>query len=360
MRTITIALTALALTASSGCSILFPEPTPDADGDGFTEDLDCDDMDAALNPAAPELCDGIDNDCDGEIDEDGAEDAITWYYDADGDEFGDPAVFMASCAAPEAYVSADPGLDCDDADASINPDADESCNGIDDDCDGDIDEDAADATTWYQDADGDGYGADEVWVLRCEEVSGYVEIAGDCDDAWVEVNPEANELCDGADNDCDGDIDEDDALGADTWYFDEDGDGFGLEETTTVACYQPELFAAEYGDCDDDDATIHPDADEICNGVDDDCDETIDEDDAVDATTWYQDADGDGYGTDAVTTTTCDQPSGYVDSSSDCDDSRSDVNPGGTEVCDYDDADEDCDGLVDDLDSSLDSSSGLD
>ena len=359
MRTITIAISALTLLASTGCDILFPQPIPDADLDGFTEDMDCDDADAALNPAAPEVCDGIDNDCDGEIDEDGAQDATTWYYDADGDDFGDPAVFMASCEAPEGYVSDEVGLDCDDADASVYPEASEHCNGIDDDCDGDIDEEASDATTWYQDADGDGYGADDVWVLRCEEISGYTDVAGDCDDAWVEVNPEADEYCDGADNDCDGDIDEDDALGADTWFFDEDGDGYGLEDTTTVACYQPSLFSAAYGDCDDDDAAAHPGAYELCNGTDDDCDGDVDEDDAIDAGTWYYDADGDGYG-GSSTTTTCDQPSGYVSSSSVCDDSRDDVNPGGTEVCDDADADEDCDGLVDDLDSSVDSSSGLD
>ena len=357
MRNITI--TALFMLASSGCSLLFPEPIPDRDGDGFTEDMDCDDTDAALNPAAPELCDGIDNDCDGDIDEDGADDATTWYYDADGDDFGDPAVFMAACERPEAYVAGDLGLDCDDADASVNPDAAEHCNGIDDDCDGDIDEDASDATTWYQDADGDGYGADDVSILRCEEVDGYTDVAGDCDDAWVEVNPEADEYCDGADNDCDGDIDEDDALGADTWYFDEDGDGWGLEDTTTVSCYRPSLFAAEYGDCDDDDGEVFPGADEVCNDKDDDCDGDADEDDAIDATTWYQDADNDGYG-GTITTVTCEQPSGYVDAGSDCDDSRADVNPGGTEVCDADDADEDCDGLVDDLDSSLDSSTALD
>jgi len=357
MRNITI--TALFLLSSTGCSLLFPEPLADADGDGFTEDMDCDDADAALNPAAPEFCDGIDNDCDGDIDEDGAEDATTWYYDADGDDFGDPAVFMASCESPEAYVSADPGLDCNDADASINPAADEQCNGIDDDCDTDIDEEAADATLWYQDGDGDGYGADDIAVLRCEEVSGYVDLPGDCDDAWVEVNPEADELCDGADNDCDGDIDEDDALGADTWYFDEDGDGYGLEETTTVACYQPSLFSAEYGDCDDDEATVFPGADETCNDVDDDCDGSADEDDAIDATTWYVDADADGYGSDSATTTTCAQPSGYVANATDCNDGAADVNPGGSEICDDADADEDCDGLIDDLDSSLDSSSAL-
>ncbi len=358
MRNITI--TSLFLLLSSGCSLLFPEPIPDKDGDGFTEDMDCDDTDASLNPAAPELCDGIDNDCDGVVDEDGAEGATTWYHDADGDDFGDPAVAMVSCSQPQDWVTGDAGLDCDDGDATINPEADEHCNGIDDDCDGDVDEEASDATTWYQDADGDGYGADDVSILRCEEVIGFTDVPGDCDDAWVEVNPEADEYCDGVDNDCDGDVDEDDALGADTWYFDEDGDGWGIEDTTTVACYQPSLFAAEYGDCDDEDEDVFPGADEVCNDVDDDCDEAVDETDAIDAATWYHDADGDGYGSASVAVTTCEQPSGYVASATDCDDSRADVHPGGTEVCDASNIDEDCDGLVDDLDSSLDSSSALD
>jgi hypothetical protein len=355
MRTITITSALLLLT---GCDVLFPQPIPDGDKDGFTEDIDCDDGDASLNPLSPEICDGIDNDCDGEIDEAGAVDATDWYLDADGDGFGDPALFLAACSAPSGYVAGDDGLDCDDDDATVNPEGNESCNGIDDDCDGDVDEDAADATTWYQDADGDGFGSDEISLVRCEAVSGYVAVAGDCDDAWLEVNPEADEICDGSDNDCDGEVDEDDALGADTWYFDEDGDGWGVEDSTTVACYQPYLYAAEAGDCDDEDDGAYPGAVELCNDADDDCDGSVDED-ALDASTWYVDADSDGYGSDTATHTGCEQPSGYVTDASDCDDSRGDVNPGGTEICDDDDVDEDCDGLTDDLDSSLDTASAL-
>ncbi len=359
MRTMLTLLPALALLLGSGCDILFPEPLADDDKDGFTEDIDCDDADDAVNPAIAEICDGIDNDCDGEVDEPGSLDAGTWYYDADGDDYGDPAVATVTCEAPEAHVSDEAGLDCDDTDASIHPMAEESCNGLDDDCDGSVDEDAADADTWYLDSDGDGYGADDVWVVRCEEVSGYILQPGDCDDGWVEVNPDAEESCNGLDDDCDGLTDEDDALDASTWYLDADGDGYGLEDDTTTACWQPSAYAAEYGDCDDDSASVSPGATEICNGVDDDCDDEIDEDDAADATTWYLDADGDGYVTDDTSITTCDQPSGYADQGEDCDDTRADVNPDGAEVCDDDDADEDCDGMVDDLDSSLDSGSLL-
>ena len=352
-------LLALGLLALSGCDLLFPQATPDNDGDGYPEDIDCDDGDPAVSPAAPEVCDGADNDCDGEVDEIGAVDATTWYQDADGDGFGDPAVATAACAAPDGWVAQEEGLDCDDTDASIHPDAPEHCNGLDDDCDGQADEEAEDATVWYQDSDGDGFGTEEVQVLRCEEPSGFVDVAGDCDDAWPEVRPGADEVCDGLDNDCDGTTDEADALDAQIWYLDADGDGWGHTDSTTEACWQPAAYAAEDGDCDDGDAAVNPGALEACNEVDDDCDGATDENDALDATTWYADADADGFGDAASAVTTCAQGAGYVADDSDCDDSAASIHPGATEVCDAADVDEDCDGLADDLDSSVSTASML-
>jgi hypothetical protein len=95
----------------------------------------------------------------------------------------------------------DEDVDCDDDDAAVHPAATETCNGVDDDCDDEVDEDASDATLWYVDADGDGFGAES--VLRCVNDEGFVEAGGDCDDADVRVYPGAGEVCDdGVDNDC--------------------------------------------------------------------------------------------------------------------------------------------------------------
>jgi len=106
----------------------------------------------------------------------------TWYADGDGDGFGDAdAPLEGDCAGPPAGYVED-ASDCDDSDVSINPDALEVCNELDDDCDGEVDEDATDAGTWYADADGDSYGDGAVETTRCGQPSGYVDDATDCDD----------------------------------------------------------------------------------------------------------------------------------------------------------------------------------
>ncbi|HMU69832.1 MAG TPA: MopE-related protein, partial [Chitinophagales bacterium] len=107
----------------------------DADGDGYTSDVDCNDADAAINPGATEICNGMDDNCNGDIDE-GA--GATWYADADGDTYGDAASTTVACDMPEGYVA--DATDCNDADAAVNPGATEVCNGVDDNCDGNIDE----------------------------------------------------------------------------------------------------------------------------------------------------------------------------------------------------------------------------
>jgi len=333
----------------------------DADGDGYgdvssasllcdqptgtvADATDCDDATATTHPGADEYCDGVDSDCDGTADEDDALDASTWYADADSDGYGDPLTTAYACSAPSGYGSDD--TDCDDTSASVYPGADEYCNGVDDDCDGSTDEDSAvDATSWYADADGDGYGDALDTVRTCSAGSGYVGDDNDCDDTDAAINPGASEICDSVDNDCDGLIDDDDTslTGANTWYLDVDADGYGVLGLTTDACSQPSGYAADSGDCDDGDATANPGAVEYCDGIDNDCDGTIDEDDAVDVGTWYADGDGDGYGTSGTTAEACEQPTGYASNDSDCDDGDASISPGATEVY-YDGVDSDCSG----------------
>ena len=375
----------------------------DADGAGDAERLvsvclgdsryvdngdDCDDSDAAIHPGAEEVCDGADNDCDGTVDGEDAVDAEAWYYDGDGDGYGEPEIEEIACEPSTSFV--DDASDCDDTDASTYPAADEVCDGFDNDCDESIDEDAVDATPWYADADGDGFGNAAVYEIactpsdssyvsdssdcndestrfypgapendctdpndyNCDGSTGYSDIDGDgfaaceeCDDTDPSVNPDALEYCDGIDNDCDSTVDEDDAVDALTWYYDGDGDGHGDPAVTDISCTANPSYVSNSSDCDDADATSFPGGTEVCDGADNDCDSTVDEE-ATDATTWYADADSDGYGDSTVYEVACSasDPS-YVSDSSDCDDSNPSTYPGANETCDG--ADNDCDSTVD-------------
>jgi hypothetical protein len=163
--------------------------------------------------------------------------------------------------------------DCDDGDAARHPGAEEHCNGLDDDCDGDTDEEAVDALAWYLDADDDHFGDPASVTWSCAVVSGHRTEGGDCDDNDPAINPDADEVCNGVDDDCDGDTDESDAVDAETWYVDGDGDGWGVEDNTAVGCGPSSALAAEAGDCDDDDPDINPGAYERPDDdIDQDCD----------------------------------------------------------------------------------------
>ena len=157
-----------------------------------------------------ELCDGVDNDGDGEVDEADALDALAWFPDADADGWGDETNPTVACSGPAGSV--DRGGDCDDGDPTIHALVPELCDGIDQDCDGQVDESPQDGVLCYRDIDGDGYGdaedghgASARVLLACEPPSGFVENEGDCDDRDGDVNPAAVEICgDGIDQDCDG------------------------------------------------------------------------------------------------------------------------------------------------------------
>jgi hypothetical protein len=329
----------------------------DNDLDGLSEDEgDCDDTDPEVHPEAEEICNGIDDDCDGDLDEDDPDllDASTFYADSDGDGYGDPASATEACDAPSDHVANDE--DCDDGDRAVHPAATEVCNGIDDDCDGLMDDDdgsVVGAASWYRDQDGDGYGDAGRSLSACSQPTGYVADDSDCDDGDSGAHPGASETCDGADNDCDGSVDEADAADAPTWYGDGDGDGYGHPGLTQRACTAPSGYVPDSSDCDDGDAAIHPGAGEVCNGDDDDCDGLIDDDDGgvTGTSTWYRDQDGDGYGDAGRSSGACSAPAGYVADASDCDDGDAAIHPGAGEVCDG--ADNDCDGLIDDADPGV-------
>jgi hypothetical protein len=314
----------------------------DDDGDGFAACEECDDSNAANHPGATETCDGVDNDCDGTVDEADAADALTWYADGDGDGYGDAGSSTVACSAPVGFVADD--TDCDDTTRTTSPGAAERCNGVDDDCNGRVDDGATDATTWYDDGDGDGYGDSAASTLACSAPVGTVADATDCDDSDADVHPGADEWCDGVDNDCDGSVDEDTAVDATTWYADADGDGYGSAGRTTRACSAPAGYAANDTDCDDTAPDAHPGGTETCNGEDDDCDGSVDEG-ATDTSTFYADDDGDGFGDATDSVEACSAPAGYVADDTDCKDNAPAINPAATEVCDS--LDNDCDGSVD-------------
>jgi hypothetical protein len=300
---------------------------------------DCDDANSAINEAAVEECDRIDNDCDNAIDD--ADDNLdsssgdTWYTDGDSDNYGLDSSAVQGCDLSSTLILI--GGDCDDTDPAVNPGEVEVTNGIDDNCDGIID-------GLNDDSDGDGETVAE----------------GDCDDGDSSINTSATEVCDGADNNCDGQVDESSAADASQWFTDVDTDGFPGDNFTT-ACNQPlgtysSAFQASNRDCDDSDANISPDATET---PDDGNDSNCDGGDLC-----YVDGDSDGYRDAALSTVsstnmTCGDAGTEwdgVQAGEDCNDGNDTVFPGAPEICDGN-IDNDCNGLADDNDSNLDTSS---
>ena len=316
----------------------------DADTDGFPACEDCNDADPAVSPSAIEVCDGVDNDCNGANDEDTASDAATWYADADADGYGYASATDTACEQPAGYIA--DSTDCDDADALSHPGGSEVCGGGDEDCDGSVDEgDAVGAVIWYADADADGFGDGGVTVSACDIPTGYTSDTTDCDDLDPAINPAAAELCDFNDNNCDGAVDEASAVDALVWYADADADTYGDAGVQLVSCDQPEGYVAEATDCNDLVATTNPAGTEVCGGEDEDCDGETDDAGAVGESPWYSDLDGDAYGNPLASVVQCSQPPNYVLDATDCDDAVATTNPAASEACGG--GDENCDGAVD-------------
>ncbi|MEE2750287.1 MAG: putative metal-binding motif-containing protein, partial [Myxococcota bacterium] len=223
-------------------------------------------------------------------------DATAWYLDSDADGYGAPDSEVLACEPQEGMI--EDGTDCNDQDADYHPGA------VEDDCT-DPNDYNCDGSVGRVDLDGDGFAA-------CE----------DCDDTAVNVNSDAQEVCDGIDNDCDFLVDDADASldvsTASSWYIDSDLDGYGVSDTAVTACSAPVGTTSMDGDCDDAEPLVNPGAVESCDGLDNDCDGVV--------PVAELDGDGDGF-------LSCE----------DCDDTDPAINPSAVEVCDG--VENNCDGL---------------
>jgi RHS repeat-associated protein len=177
-----------------------------------------------------------------------------WYLDSDHDGFGTSASILYQCTQPTNYVRN--ASDCNDGDASLTP-----------------------STIWYLDADHDGFGTSASTLTQCAQPVNYVRNASDCNDANASVRPNT------------------------VWYLDADHDGFGTSASTLTQCTQPTNYVLNASDCNDGDASLTPN------------------------TIWYLDADHDGFGTSASVRYQCTQPANYVRNASDCNDGDASLTP---------------------------------
>jgi hypothetical protein len=190
--------------------------------------------------------------------------------------------------------------------------------------------------TYYTDSDGDGHGDIAGPLFACEMPTGAAATGDDCNDSCAACHPGAVEVCEGMlDENCDGQVDEGISCSC------TNGATQPCGTSSTAPCHMgtQTCLAGVWGTCT---GNVEPIA-ETCNGIDDDCDGTVD--DGLTIPLWYTDADGDGHGVPGTTMMACTMPTGYASSSDDCDDTTAGVHPGASEVCDG--RDNDCNASAD-------------
>ncbi|MBU0996142.1 MAG: hypothetical protein KJ737_26900, partial [Proteobacteria bacterium] len=257
--------------------------------DGYVEDNnDCNDSNASIHPGMAETYDDIDNNCSGENNEGFS----AYYQDADHDGYGNLNIVIYKIEAPEGYVP--DSTDFDDTDATRYPGAPELYDQKDNDGDGAVDEGFL---PWYQDADNDGYGDAGNIRYAIVKPSGYVNNSNDCNDRNMSIHPGANEICgDSIDQNCDGGDEicpvPEPPTAQYPYYRDVDGDGYGNAAVVVYQTSQPDGYVANNTDCNDNDAGIHPGAEELYDDVDNNCSGENNEGFSA----WYEDGDGDEYG----------------------------------------------------------------
>lgn len=248
-------------------------------------------------------------------------------------------VLLTGCDVISPFIGDDLKIAICDRDNDGLPRSTEYCGGND--CD-DTDANVGEPTGWFRDVDTDTFGAGEE-TFSCTQPEGFVDLGGDCDDTDQLVNPDAMEVCNGYDDDCDGGVDDENIP---TWYADVDEDTYGDPAVLLEQCAEPDGYVDNSLDCNDGDIAINPDGTEICDdGIDQDCNDIVD--DAEGAQAWYADVDGDGYGNEDQLLFSCQESvDGFVLDNQDCNDVNYDTSPAAFEAC-GDGIDNDCDGEID-------------
>ncbi len=212
---------------AGGCSTYFQDVDQDGYGMGVgtcvcedpgagytTTPGDCNDVNDGVHPGVQEICNGMDDNCDGTTDDEGAPGCVEYSLDNDGDGYGVAGETRCLCQPTAPYTGTQKEYDCDDEDKGVYPGASERCDGLDNDCDGITDpENSKGCQPWYYDGDGDGFGSSSKFKCLCGAVGLYnTQKSGDCEDLDPMIHPLASEACNAKDDNCNGQTDEGDPV----------------------------------------------------------------------------------------------------------------------------------------------------